>query len=115
MDVENLQIYTIWYKGLEHPWFWASLRGPGTNAPLCQEWTIIFFLWYSFYLFYFYLFFDRTNGIWKFLGQGSNLNHGSNNAGSLTAEPPENACIVILIKLLKEYFLDLYKCEMRLI
>ena len=44
-------------------------------------------------------FFGHSRGIWKFLGQGSNLSHSSDpshtsdNARSLTTRPPENSSI----------------------
>ena len=44
-----------------------------------------------------YLFIGCIHGMWKFLGQGSNLcypgdpSHGSDNAGSLMAQPPGNS------------------------
>ena len=40
--------------------------------------------------------FGPAHGMWKFPGQGLNLNHSSDNAESLTARPSENSRILIL-------------------
>ena len=38
-----------------------------------------------------FLFFACAHDMWKFLGQGWNLRHSSDNAESLTTRPPENS------------------------
>ena len=43
-----------------------------------------------------FFFFGCTCGMWKFLGQGLNLSHGSDNAESLTARPPGNSLNLLL-------------------
>ena len=43
------------------------------------------------YSFLFIYFFGHSHGMQKFLGQGSNPGHSSDNARSLTAQPPGNS------------------------
>ena len=54
-------------------------------------------------------FFGCTYGMWKFPGQGSNLRHSSNNAGSLTARPPGNSWLISKIVFLLCYYSCLSK------
>ena len=45
----------------------------------------------------FFFFFYYAHGIWKFLGQGLNLSHSSDNAMSLTNGPPGNSFIYLFM------------------
>ena len=49
------------------------------------------------FLFVFSFVFGCAHGMQKFPGQGSDLHHSSDNAGSLTTKPPGNSTFKILL------------------
>ena len=82
--------------------YWALLI---IFSHLLDMWKTVYYC----FSFYFILFFWSCRGIWKFLGQGSNPCHSSDNARSLTCWATREHLVFVLLIIRKvEHFLNGY-------